>query len=258
MEGDDTACRDALAILQDVVQVCVVPLCVGCSAATRLACAQRVRRGMISAQRRRVPGSVRSLHACTHVLFALRQLCELLRGRTESCSFHSLCSDTFNMCAMGHLCAQDPAKSAPCRQLLPFIDRFLPVGRGEDSQADMNGRKEEDSKTAAAAAAATEAAKLSMALAEERRAGMAELQTKLYEKDQETQALLNKNVALTRALEEKQGQSKSLGASFVQSGVQMIPSSELDLDLSNKEVLGTGVYSGVVPERRGFREKAHA
>jgi hypothetical protein len=201
---------------------------------------------------------VRSLHACTHDLFALRQLCELLRGRTESCSFHSVCSDTFNMCAMGHLCAQDPAKSAPCRQLLPFIDRLLPGGRGEDSQADMNGRKEEDSKTAAAAAAATEAAKLSMALAEERRAGMAELQTKLYEKDQETQALLNKNAALTRALEEKQGQSKSLGASFVQSGVQMIPSSELDLDLSNKEVLGTGVYSGMVLERRGFREKVHA
>jgi len=184
------------------------------------------------------------------------QLCELLRGRTDSCSFHSMCSDTFNLCAMGHLCAQDPAKSAPCRQLLPFIDRFLAGGRSEDAgQADMNGRAEDSSKTAAAAAAAaaTEAAKLSMALAEERRGKLDELQAKLDERDEETQALLNKNAALSRALEDKQQHGKSLGASLVQSGVQMIPSSELDLDLTGKEVLGTGVYSGASCLHRGGR-----
>ena len=120
-----------------------------------------------------------------------------------------------------------------------------------------------------------------MALAEERSAGMAELQSRLDElaatfaaKDAENQMLLAKNAALARALEERpqQGKAQSAGASLVQSGVQvpqqltalmqfvcispllfflflcefqqMIPSSDLDLDLTNKELLGTGVYSG--------------
>ena len=81
-----------------------------------------------------------------------------------------------------------------------------------------------------AAAAATEAAKLSMALAEERSAGMAELQSRLdglaatfAAKDPKNQMLLAKNAALARALEERpqQGKTQSAGASLVQSGVQV-------------------------------------
>jgi hypothetical protein len=175
MEVQDPACRDALAILQDVVQ-----------------------------------------------------LCELMRGETESCSFRSVCSDCFTGVAMQHLCAPNPSESLPSRELLPFIDKSLRSSASNATQMEENGRNDIVA-SAAAAAAATEAAKLSMALAEERSAGMAELQARLGEqantmaaKDAETQALLAKNASLVRALEEKQpGKLQSAGASLVQSGVQV-------------------------------------
>ena len=160
---EDTGCRDALAILQDVLQ-----------------------------------------------------LCELLRGNSESCSFNSRnCSDCFTGIAMQHLCAPDPDKSLPRQALLPMIEKIMHGGGGQGANS--------------VAAAATEAAKLSMALVEERNAGMAELQTRVDEqamniaaKDAEVQALLAKNAALGRALDEKQqGKAPSAGASLVQSGVQV-------------------------------------
>jgi hypothetical protein len=188
MEGD--TCRDALAILQDVVQ-----------------------------------------------------LCELMRGETESCSFRSACSDCFTGVAMQHLCAPDPAESMPSRVLLPFIDNSLRTGASQNAQ--LNGSAHNNgAATAAAAAAATEAAKLSMALAEERSAGIAELQARLAEqantlaaKDTEVQTLLAKNAALLRALEEKQpGKAQSAGASLVQSGVQVNAQSRLHVGFTIRTV----------------------
>lgn len=172
---EDPACRDALAILQDVLQ-----------------------------------------------------LCKLMRGETESCSFRSVCSDCFTGVAMQHLCAPDPSESLPSRVLLPFIDKSLRTGATETPQMAENGRNDVAA-SAAAAAAATEAAKLSMALVEERSAGMAELQARLGEqaktlaaKEAETQALLSQNASLSRALDEKQpGKLQGAGASLVQSGVHV-------------------------------------
>lgn len=152
------------------------------------------------------------------ILQDVLQLCELLRGNSESCSFNSRnCSDCFTGIAMQHLCAPDPDKSLPRQALLPMIEKIIHGGGGQGANS------------VAAAAAATEAAKLSMALVEERNAGMAELQTRVDEqamniaaKDAEVQALLAKNAALARALDEKQqGKAQSAGASLVQSGVQV-------------------------------------
>ena len=169
--------------------------------------------------------------AALAILQDVVQLCELMRGETESCSFNSICSDCFTGIAMKHLCAPDPGKSTPCRILLPFIEQtLLGIGGGNGDQLNQNDRNEV-AQTAAAAAAATEAAKLSMALAEERSLGMAELQARLDEqakilvaKSAEVQALSAKNAALARALEEKPlAKAQSAGQELVQSGVQVTP-----------------------------------
>ena len=212
MEGDeDPATRDALAVLQDVVQLCAV-----------------------------------------------------MRGETDSCSFTSMCSDCFTGIAMQHLCSPTSGDSAPSRLLLPVLGQLGGGGGGggggSSSSSGSEARAGQDGQDgiAAAAAAATEAAKLSMALAEERSAGMAELQARLDAKDAEAKALLADNAILTRELEDKDKQhaSPKAGSLAPQHGVQVIPSSELDLDVSNKSKLGQGVYSEVYLTTRQVALKA--
>ena len=194
------------------------------------------------------------------VLQDVVQLCAVMRGETDSCSFTSMCSDCFTGIAMQHLCSSTPGDSAPSRLLLPVLGQLGGGGGGGGSSNGSEARAGQDGQDgiAAAAAAATEAAKLSMALAEERSAGMAELQARLDAKDAEAKALLADNAILTRELEDKDKQhaSPKAGSLAPQHGVQVIPSSELDLDVSNKSKLGHGVYSEVYLTTRQVALKA--
>jgi hypothetical protein len=53
------------------------------------------------------------------------QLCKIIRGEAESCTFNSSCSETFTAVVMQHLCAQDPMESMPSRFLLPVVESEL-------------------------------------------------------------------------------------------------------------------------------------
>ena len=148
--------------------------------------------------------------------------------------------------------------SAPSRLLLPFIERtFRSNDGGQGEHLNANSRKELAA-TAAAAAAATEAAKLSMALADERSVGLAELQIRLEEqaktlaaKDAEVQALSTKNAALARALEGKPpGKAQSAGQELVQSGVQVTPLSIHARARAHSRVGGKFYFFAIVENRR--------
>ena len=87
MEGDEEpAMRDALAVLQDVVQLCAV-----------------------------------------------------MRGETDSCSFTSMCSDCFTGIAMQHLCSPTPGDSAPSRLLLPVLGQLGGGDGGGGSSSSSGG-----------------------------------------------------------------------------------------------------------------------
>ena len=109
--------------------------------------------------------------ACRNALAVLQdvaQLCKVMRGESESCSFTSVCSDCFTGVAMQHLCAPAPNKSAPSQVLMPVIESLVHSGNNLAAHLNQTGQNG----MAAAAVAATEAARLSMALAEERSAGI--------------------------------------------------------------------------------------
>ena len=93
------------------------------------------------------------------ILQDVLQLCELLRGNSESCSFNSRnCSDCFTGIAMQHLCAPDPDKSLPRQALLPMIgERLLKAilaSNGPDS--DVSRRPEPLAVTSTAATGSLE------------------------------------------------------------------------------------------------------
>lgn len=56
------------------------------------------------------------------------QLCKIVRGETDSCTFNSGCSEVFTAVVMQHLCAQEPSESLPSRFLLPIIESELTRG----------------------------------------------------------------------------------------------------------------------------------
>ena len=56
------------------------------------------------------------------------QLCKVVRGESEACTFNSTCSDIFTGVVMQHLCSQEPSESLPARFLLPVIESELSGG----------------------------------------------------------------------------------------------------------------------------------
>lgn len=73
-------------------------------------------------------GGMEEEHVCREALGILVdcvQLCKIVRGEAESCTFNSVCSDTFTSVVMQHLCSATPSDSLPCRFLLPVIESEL-------------------------------------------------------------------------------------------------------------------------------------
>ena len=72
-------------------------------------------------------------HHCREALAILVdcvQLCKIIRGEAESCTFNSGCAETFTAVVMQHLCCQDPAESIPSRFLQPVIESELTNSTG--------------------------------------------------------------------------------------------------------------------------------
>ena len=63
------------------------------------------------------------------------QLCRLLLGVTEACSFDSIFSDMFTRVAMKHLCAANPDESLPSKVITPHINTHEFEKHGDQAAA---------------------------------------------------------------------------------------------------------------------------
>jgi hypothetical protein len=68
----------------------------------------------------------RTCREALSILVDCVQLCKIVKGEADSCTFNSVCSETFTGVVMQHLCNPGPPEtSLPSRFLLPVIESEL-------------------------------------------------------------------------------------------------------------------------------------